>query len=428
MRERYAILIAILAVIVIGLGVWFYWIGPHRTPSNMGTHIGAQDEALIARGSYLATVGDCQACHTDSDNDGAPYAGGKAVETPFGMVLGANITPDRATGIGAWSDDEFDAAVREGLMPNGGHLYPAMPYPSFAKMTKDDTRALRAYLNTITPRRNRVVSNQLPFPFNIRRIMWAWNLLYFSPGVYVEDKTKSVEWNRGAFLAEGPGHCGSCHTPKTWLGGDETSRAFRGAALQGWFASDITGNPDLGLGNWSVEDIAKYLKTGHNKFSAATGSMAEVVQDSTSGMSVEDLRAIGVYLKTVAYDQENHTPIAADDSRMSAGKAIYADSCSACHAMNGEGVANLFPSLAQSSNVRSEDPTSLIRVVLRGARSIATQEEPTAPGMPSYAWKLNDRQIADVLTYIRNSWGAAAPAVTEDQVRDSRAALANRND
>ena len=172
----------------------------------------------------------------------------------------------------------------------------------------------------------------------------------------------------------------------------------------------------------------KYLKTGHNRLSAATGSMAETVQDSTSNMSPEDLRAIAVYLKSVPYQQENHTPIAADDARMKAGKAIYVDSCSACHAMNGEGSANMFPSLAQSSNVRSRDATSLIRITLQGARSVATKAEPTAPGMPSYAWLLNDRQIADVLTFIRNSWGAAEPSVTEDQVRDSRSSIVQRPD
>ncbi|HXR94307.1 MAG TPA: cytochrome c [Rhizomicrobium sp.] len=428
MRSRFAIPIAAAAVTLAGLAASGCIGLASASPSGMGSHIGAQDQALIARGRYLATVGDCQACHTDNASHGAPYAGGKPVETPFGVVLGANITPDRETGIGAWSDDEFDAALRKGIMPDGGHLYPAMPYPFYAKMTRDDTRALRAYLNTIAPQKRFVDSNRLPFPFNIRALMAAWNFLYFSPGVYAPDKTKPVEWNRGAFLVEGPGHCGACHTPKTWLGGDETSRALRGGVIQGWFASDITGNPDLGTGRWSIEDIVKYLKTGHNRFSAATGSMAETVEDSTSNMSLEDLHAIAVYLKTVPYEQENHRTIAADDTGMKAGKAIYVDSCSACHAMNGEGSANLFPSLAQSPNVRSRDATSLIRITLQGARSVATAGEPTAPGMPTYAWLLNDQQIADVLTYIRNSWGAAEPAVTADQVRDERAALAEKGD
>ncbi len=426
MRERYAILLVIVVIVLAGAGVWFWFIGPRRTPSALGTHIGAQDEAQIARGRYLATVADCQACHTDFAHNGEPYAGGVAVETPFGQVVGANITPDRETGIGAWSDDEFDAAVRFGIAPNGAHLYPAMPYPFYTKMKKDDVRAIRAYLNTIEPVTNDVISNQLPFPFNIRRLMWAWNALYFSPGVYREDKTKSTEWNRGAFLVEGPGHCGACHTPKTMLGGDETSHALRGASLQGWFAPDITANVPRGLGRWSVDDVVRYLKTGHNRLSAATGSMAETVRDSTSNMSLEDLRAIAIYLKTVPHQTEQRTAIAANDQRMKAGAAIYADSCSACHAMNGNGVPNMFPSLSKSSNVRSQDPTSLIRIVLNGARSVATREEPTAPGMPAYSWLLNDRQVADVLTYIRNSWGAAAPAVSTTQVHRARKSLASK--
>lgn len=325
MRERLVLVGAVVVIVAVGFCIWFWLIGPRQAPSGMGTEIGAQDEALLARGHYLATLGDCEACHTDRSRNGAPYAGGVTVETPFGNIIAPNITPDRATGIGAWSDEEFDGAVRRGIRPNGAHLYPAMPYPFYAKMKKDDVTAIRAYLNTIKPVDNAVVSNQLPFPFNIRRLMWAWNLLYFSPGVYADDRTKSAEWNRGAFFVEGPGHCGACHTPKTWFGGDETSRALRGATLQGWFASDITGDPDRGLGRWSIDDIVRYLKTGHNRFSAATGSMADTVSNSTSKLSREDLTAIAVYLKGVAHDEDKGTALAADDPRMRAGQAIYVD-------------------------------------------------------------------------------------------------------
>ena len=421
MRERYLLATAVVVIVVVALGLWFYLIGPHREPSGTGTRLGQQDAAMIAKGRYLATLADCQACHTADDDK--PYAGGKAVETPFGTVVAANITPDRATGIGTWSDEEFDNAVRRGIMPNGAHLYPAMPYPFYAKMSKDDVKAIRAYLNTVTPVDNDVVSNKLPFPFSIRRAMWAWNLLYFSPGTYQPDKSKPEKWNRGAYLVEGPGHCGACHTPKTLFGGDETDNALHGAFLQGWFAPDITDNVDRGLGRWSANNIVRYLKTGHNRLSAATGTMSETVRDSTSKTSHQDLEAIALYLKSVDHTARRRTALGANDPRMKAGQAIFVDTCSACHAMDGSGSPSLFPSLAQSSNVRQRNAASLIRIVLEGARSVATKGEPTAPAMPSYSWQLNDEQIADVLTYIRNSWGAAAPAVSQGDVKDVRKSL-----
>jgi mono/diheme cytochrome c family protein len=426
MRERVALAVVIVAIVIVGLGFWL--VGPRKTPSGTGTQIGAQDEALIARGRYLATLGDCEACHTDRSRNGAPYAGGVAVETPFGNIVAPNITPDRTTGVGAWSDAEFDAAMRLGIKPKGAHLYPAMPYPFYARMNNDDSKAIRAYLNTIEPIDNAVVANQLPFPFNIRELMWGWNLIYFSPDIYKPDNTKSSEWNRGAFLVEGPGHCGACHTPKTWLGGDDSSHVLQGARLQGWFAPDITNNSDRGLGRWSIDDIVRYLRTGHNRFTAATGSMAEEVSDSTSKISDDDLAAIAVFLKGVPHGEDRRQALASDDPAMRAGEAIYVDSCSACHAMNGKGSPYLFPSLAQSSNVQSKDPASLIRIVLRGARSVATKEEPTAPGMPSYSWQLSDQEVADVLTYIRNSWGAHAAPVSVGEVRAARTSLATRAD
>ena len=225
------------------------------------------------------------------------------------------------------------------------------------------------------------------------------------------------------------GHCGACHTPKTTLGGDDLTHAFQGYALQGWFAPNITNDNERGLGGWSVADIASYLKAGHNPISAATGIMAEEISLSSSQMTDADLRAIATYLKDLP-GQTSASPAAASSSEptMTAGGAIYVDECSACHGVDGKGVPYLFPSLAGSSNVRSTDPTSLIRVLLEGARSVATASEQTGPGMPSFAWKLNDAEAAAVLTYVRNSWGSSASAVTADQVKSTRAAImANAN-
>jgi mono/diheme cytochrome c family protein len=385
-----------------------------------------QDFTQIEKGRYLAVLGDCASCHTDPG--GRPFAGGRAIETPFGNVNAPNITPDRDTGIGAWSDDQFDAAVRKGVRNDGALLYPAMPYNAYTKMSREDVIALRAYLNSVSPVRHAVVANALPFPFNIRAAMHVWNALYFKGGAYVPDPQKSAEWNRGAFLVEGPAHCGACHTPKTLLGGDKTGEYLRGSYLQGWFAPDITDDKTHGIGNWSLEEAVAYLKTGHNRVSAATGPMAEAVSLSTSHMTDADLTAIAGYLKSLPGRPDTAKPLPAQDPVMQAGAAIYRDECSACHALNGQGVPRLFPSVAESSVVRSDDPTTLIRIVLRGARSVATAAEPTSPGMPSYGWQLDDAQVAAVLTYIRNTWGAAAPAVSAQDVARERSHLASRPD
>ena len=396
-------------------------IAPGRAQDKVGTSLDAQDFGQIERGRYLAIAGDCASCHT-VPGSGQPFAGGRPIETPFGTVVGANITPDSETGIGAWSDDQFVRALREGKGHDGELLYPAMPYPYYTKLTESDALAIRAYLNTVTPVRNAVVSNTLPFPLDIRQGMAAWNALYFTSGEFKPDPAKSTEWNRGAYLVEGLGHCGACHTPKSALGGDDHAHAFQGYALQGWFAPNITNDSERGLGRWSVADIAAYLKNGHNPTTASTGIMAEEITLSSSHMIDADLTAIATYLKALPNQTAaTAAAIPASDPKMVAGEAIYADECSACHGPDGKGVPYLFPSLAGSSNVRSADPTSLIRVVIEGARSVATAGEPTGPGMPSFAWKLNDDQAAAVLTYVRNAWGAAAPAVDATQVGEGRA-------
>jgi mono/diheme cytochrome c family protein len=396
-------------------------VGMSRAQNKVGTSLDAQNFGQIERGRYLAIAGDCTSCHS-VPGSGQPFAGGRPIETPFGVVVGANITPDPETGIGAWSDELFVSALREGKGHDGELLYPAMPYPYYTKLTESDALAIRAYLNTVKPVRNAVVSNKLPFPLDIRQEMAAWNALYFTSGELKPDATKSAEWNRGAYLVEGLGHCGACHTPKSALGGDDRAHALQGYALQGWFAPNITNDDERGLGGWSVADIAAYLKNGHNPTSASTGIMAEEITLSSSHMTDADLTAIATYLKALP-GQTAAPPaaISASDPRMVAGAAIYVDECSACHGPDGKGVPYLFPSLAGSPNVRSSDPTSLVRVVIEGARSVATAGEPTGPGMPSFAWMLSDDQAAAVLTYIRNSWGSSAPAVDASQVAQGRA-------
>jgi len=391
------------------------------------TRTDPQNFALIEKGRHLTVAADCVACHTRLDG-GTPYAGGRPIETPFGNITSANITPDRDTGIGGWTDDQFDNAVRHGIRPDGSRLYPAMPYPFYTKMSRDDVLAIRAYLSTLKPAHNPVVTNTLPFPFNVRFSMRLWDWLYFKDERFKPDPQKSSEWNRGAFLVEGPGHCGACHTPKNFMGADKSGQHLHGYNLQGWFAPDITNDERTGLGRWTADDIAAFLKTGHNRIAAAVGPMAEEVTHASSGMSDDDLKAIATYLKDQAGRSDKPAPISKESPQMVAGEAIYRDQCAACHQIDGKGVPSLFPALADSSIVRSDDPTSLLHLVLRGSRSVATDKEPTGPGMPSYAWQLNDEQIAAVATYVRNHWAYPAPAISASGVAKLRSRLATRRD
>jgi mono/diheme cytochrome c family protein len=383
-----------------------------------------QQFSAVARGRYLANAADCGSCHTVPGSN-QPFAGGREIETPFGVLVAPNITPDGATGIGAWTDDEFDAAVRGGRTRNGARLYPAMPFQYYARMSREDVKDIRAYLRTIEPVRNAVTSNKLPFPLNQRASMIAWDELYFKPGEFHADASKSKEWNRGAYLVQGPGHCGACHTPKTFLGGDETQQSLRGYTLQGWTAPDITSGKGA-LRNWSADDIAQYLKTGHNSHAAAAGLMGEVVELSTANMTDEDAHAIATYLKGIggAATQNNSE---ADKDVLAAGGAIYGDLCSACHKGDGKGVANLFPDLSEAATVSAHDPTTVLRVILQGAQSVATDREPTGPAMPSFAWQLNDAQVAALATYVRDRFGNKAPSVSEGDAKRARASLAGMN-
>jgi mono/diheme cytochrome c family protein/predicted small secreted protein len=386
-----------------------------------------QNFALIQRGRYLVTLADCTACHADPTRSDSPFGGGRAVPTPFGTLVSPNITPDPATGIGNWTAQQFDDAVRRGRMPDGKRLYPAMPYPYFARMSGADVRAIWAYLNTVKPVHHAVVSDQLPFPLSIRVSMIFWDWLYYRPGVWRPRPDRSAAWNRGSYIVSGPGHCGACHTPKTLLGGDERSHRLQGYSLQGWFAPDLTGDPARGLAAWTAEDIVQYLRSGHNRFDAASGPMAEEVKDSSSGMSARDLAAIATYLKGEESTSPHRMPLPPGDPAMVAGAAIYRDVCSGCHKIDGSGVPYLIPNLAGSAAVASRKPTSVLQVILHGAQSVATREEPTAPQMPSYAWQLTDAQVAAVATYVRNSWGHAAGAVPASAARDVRRSVPSSN-
>jgi mono/diheme cytochrome c family protein len=381
---------------------------------------GAPNAEQLRRGQYLVRVGDCASCHTPEG--GPTFAGGFGLNTPFGVIYSTNLTSDPETGIGRMKPETFYAALHDGVGSSGAQIYPAMPYNYFTRVTRADSDAMLAYLKTTPPVAARPPANKLPFPLNIRFLVKGWNLLFFRPGTFKPDPGKSAEWNRGAYLVTGLGHCGACHTPKNFLAGDKTRQALQGGVLDNWTAPDLTSNPRTGLGAWSHEDVGEYLKTGRNGRANAGAAMAEVVSFSTSLMSDADLRAIAVYLK----DQPaSPSPAIAtpDAAAMRRGEAIYSDACASCHLLKGVGQARTFAPLAGNAVVQQSDPTGITRLILAGSRTAPTATRPAALSMPSFAWKLNDRQIADVSTYVRNSWGNQAQAVTPGKVAEMRRKL-----
>jgi len=385
--------------------------------------IDLQSADLVERGQYLATAADCAACHTKPG--GKPFAGGVALETPFGTLVGPNITPDPVGGIGAWTDDEFVAALHDGRGRGGSRLYPAMPYPAYTKMSREDALAIRAYLQTVEPAPDKIEPNQLPFPFDIRATLIVWNTLNFTSGRLAPDPSKPAQWNRGRYLVDALGHCGTCHTPKNFMGADRNSKYLQGETLQGWFAPNITTDSRKGIGKWSLAEIVNYLKTGANPYGVATGGMSEEIVHSSSHLTDDDLQAIAAYLKSVVAPEESAPQaLPASDARMVAGQAIFKDNCAGCHADAGTGIPGLFARLAGSDAVQSDDPTTLIRVVVAGSQGVATAGAPTGPAMPSFDWRLDDAQVASVLTYIRNAWGNAASPVSAGQVSGVKSSLA----
>ncbi|GGB14178.1 c-type cytochrome [Allosediminivita pacifica] len=379
--------------------------------------------STLQRGLYLTRVGDCAACHSVEGEE--PYAGGLGLPTPFGTIYAANITPDNATGLGEWSQDEFYDAMTEGVRPDGKRLYPAFPYTHFTHVTREDSDAIFTYLNTLDPVRNDVESPEIPFPLNVRTAMRGWNMLFFDEGKLEPVEDKSEAWNRGRYLAEGLAHCGACHTPRNMLGAEKGGNAaYTGGVIEGWFAPSLRGGPGgEGLADWSEEDLAEFLRHGRNGRSAAFGPMAEVVEKSTRYLSDEDLEAIVAYFKDLPFgevDGEAAEPVAEDDPAMTAGAEIYATQCSACHGPEGEGVAGQFAPIAGSSLAQSSDPTTVVRMILEGARAVPTEKYPTAQAMPAYHWKLSDEEVAQVATYVRNAFGNAAPAVSAGTVADLR--------
>jgi mono/diheme cytochrome c family protein len=373
---------------------------------------------LEDRGHYLVDAADCQPCHTKQG--GQPFAGGRAIPTPFGTLYSANLSADPEHGIGHWTPDQFYRAMHEGIDDEGHHLYPAFPYNYFTRLKREDTDAILAYLKTLPSSPAEPPRNELHWPFSMRWLMVGWNMLFFKEGEFKPDPSQSPEWNRGAYLVEGAAHCGACHTPLNSAGAPKNGEFLQGGRLGRSFAPDLTGNQRTGLGSWSKEDIVAFLKNGRNGHGNAASDMSEVVEQSTSKLTDADLAAIATYLQKIP-PSPDQTPQAPPPDQMKLGQAVFADVCSACHQTKADGVPSLFPPLAGNAAVQQKDAATMLQAILEGSRTAATDRMPTAPSMPAYDWKLSDAQIAAVATYIRNAWGNRASAVRPEDVGKLRA-------
>ena len=365
---------------------------------------GAPGATAVQRGEYLARAGDCVSCHTAPG--GAPFAGGYRIDTPFGPLFAPNITPDNDTGIGRWNTNDFWRALHQGVNQRGQDMYPAMPYDFYTRISRQDSDDIFAWLRTVKPVSNKVDVNQLRFPFDQRWSMAVWRELYFSEGRFRPEASKSAQWNRGAYLVEGLGHCSACHSPRNALGGIEKDKAFTGATIDGWFALNLTAELHTGLASWSAQEIAIYLKTGAAPGrSTALGPMALVVKNSTSTLSDADLLAMGVYLKDLPADSSLRQGKPVPDKTREQGAKLYLEYCAGCHQAGGRGMLNVFPPLAGNGAVVAPDPADVLKVVLLGV----PQQGKYVP-MPPFAAVLSDEQIAQIANYVRSSWGNKASA------------------
>jgi mono/diheme cytochrome c family protein len=368
---------------------------------------------LVRRGEYLARMGDCVACH--SVPGGKPYAGGLMINTPFGGIASPNITPDKATGIGSWTDEQFYRAMHEGVGANGQYLYPAFPFTSFTNVSRDDALAIKAYLFSLEPVNAPRQPNTLRFPFNVRQSLLAWRELFFRPGTFKPDPARSREVNRGAYLVEGLGHCGECHTPRNVLGATEHSQALGGAIVDGWLAPNITSDMRQGIGGWSDDQLAAFLKSGVSPGKGVVfGPMNSVVHDSLQYASDDDIRAIIAYLRTTPARQQSAAP--AVDSSKALGADLYLDNCAQCHQALGVGLPGAVPSLAQNAAVNATAPNDVIMAILNGLTGSGSYGS-----MPGFAATLDDKQVAELTNYVRTAWSnQGTPNATPELVASLR--------
>lgn len=433
----------LVALGLAGLALFIFWPLQTTPPSQT---VAANWQPAEGEGEYAMRLADCSACHTAEG--GAPFAGGRPIDSPLGVIYSANITPDVNTGIGGYTLDQFRAALYDGIRRDGAHIYPAMPYDNYRLLSETDVRALHQFFaQEVAPVANDVPEPELPFPFNQRWTLRAWKWIGL-PDVEATTDFGDEILSRGAYLVEGPGHCGACHSPRTALFVQDGFTALdpgflTGGEIDGWTATDLRG-PDSPPQQWSAEQLARILATGRNIHASVIGEMALVVQESLSYLTPDDTIAIVAYLRHIGGsggpdDDPAEFPrlsglrtvdrlplgptaqmLTAASPDMALGPRLFMDNCNACHFVDGRGANEVFPELAGSFLVNAEQPTGLIDVILHGAELPSTEHRPMRLRMPGFSHRLSDEEVAELATFVRSAWTNSASAVTANMVADLR--------
>ena len=420
--KRRAILGAAMLVAA-GVAAFFYLQDAPRSQIARRT---VDRASQVQHGEYLTRAGDCMACHTERGAE--PYAGGVALTTPFGVFYAPNITPDRETGIGTWTAEDFWGALHEGKSKNGELLYPAFPYTNYTKITRADADDMFAYLQSVAPIRKARRPHELDFPYNERKLLLAWRALYFRPGEYQNDPAKDAQWNRGAYLVIGLGHCDACHSTRNVLGAVPSDAQTVGGLIpvQNWYAPSLTSNRETGLGDWDIDEVVDLLKTGVSARGAVFGPMAIVVYHSLQYLNEADLTAMATYLKAQCQQDEPaqpaqiKVPAAQAEALLRQGGQLYEKQCAGCHQRRGEGVPRIYPALANNESILMRYPINAIRIVVNGGFPPSTHGNPRPYGMPPFGQDLSDQEIAAVVSYVRQSWGNHALPVSPAEVSSAR--------
>ena len=374
---------------------------------------GAAAPELLARGEYLARAGNCIGCHTLRGS--VPFAGGRGIETPFGTVFTSNLTPDADTGLGAWNASHFWRAMHNGRSRDGRLLYPAFPYTHYTRVTRADSDAIFAFLRSLPPARAPQRPHALRFPYDSQAALAVWRALYFTPEAHQDDPARPADWNRGAYLVRGLGHCSACHAARNALGAIRDDESLAGAALPmgDWYAPALTSPAEAGLGGWDSARVVQLLKTGQAPGASVMGPMAEVVLRSTQHLADADLQAMAAYLRALPQAPvPKRVPIPRDGDQMQRGKAIYEKRCADCHGEDGRGVAGIYPALSGNRAVTMDSAANVVVAIASGGYPPATAGNPRPFGMPPFGHELNTQDLAAVATYIRGSWGNEAKPVT----------------
>lgn len=423
---KYIVIVAAIAGLLFGVflnSVDFLSAVEKSPAAGSENNISKQQEQL-SRGAYLTQISNCMGCHTVQN--GRPYAGGHSLNTPIGTFITPNITPDQETGIGRWNGEDFWRALHEGKSRDGDPLYPAFPYTEYTKITREDSDAIFAYLQSLPPVQQHNPPSQIRFPFNFRSLIYIWRALYFEQGVYQPVVKKSDEWNRGAYLVQGPGHCNACHTTRNPLGASQGGLLGGGQIMgSNWYAPSLTSLQEASTSGWLLQDIIQLLTTGLSPQATTTGPMATVVSQSLQYLSKDDAHAMAVYLQSLPETAPYSRGLAPEltekvDRQLQQGSKIYETHCKDCHGSFGQGAAGAYPPLAGNRSVTLASPVNAIRSVLYGGYGPVTASNPRPYGMPPFAQILHDEEIALVLSYIRNAWGNRGSLVTAVQVDRSR--------